>query len=114
MACESVKRMPLSPSVLLDGLQVLHCARHRLGPWLSSGTAIPATISATLREALNGAAASNSELSSTDAIPILDDVLSVNEQEEKVKLQQAKRLADIARSRRYLKELLDLAPSKGD
>ncbi len=116
MACENIKRMSLSPSVLLDGLQVLHCARHRLGPWLSSGAAIPSTISATLREALEGAAALNSELSSsTDAIPLeADDVLPVNEKEEKVKLQKAKRLADIARSRRYLKELLDLVPSKGD
>ncbi len=116
MACESVKRMPLLPSALLHGLQILHCARHRLGPWLSSGMAIPAVLAATLREALNdaAAAASNFELSSADAIPLQDDAPFVDGQAEKVKLQQAQRSADIARCRRYLKELLDLAPSKGD
>ncbi len=107
--------MPLSPSVLLDGLQALHCARHRLCPWLSSGMVIPATIAETLREALNDATAdSNSELSSADAIPLQDDVPYVDGQEDKLKLQQAKRSADMARCRRYLKDLLDLAPSKGD
>ncbi len=113
--------MPLSPSALLHGLQALHCARHRLGPWLSSGTTVPTVLAATLRDALNNAAAiatapaSNVELSSADAIPIQDDdAPSVDGQAEKVQLQQAKHSADIAHCRRYLKELLDLAPSKGD